>query len=61
MASAFDCTLPWESRTSLGEPVEPEVLSSSASSGWRLWALAGRRSASVQVPSGPGAATTSGS
>ena len=42
IAAALLETLPAESRTSLGDPVEPEVLSRRARSGWRSWALCGR-------------------
>ena len=46
MAAALLATLSRESRTSLGEPVVPEVLSRSARSGCRSCALVGRRTSS---------------
>ncbi len=60
MLSALLRTLSRDRRTSLGEPVEPDVLSSRARSGWRSWALCSRRSVAAQ-PSGPACSTTSGS
>lgn len=59
MADAFADRLSRDSRTSFGEPVDPEVLISSATSGCRSWPVPGRRSRSAQ-PS-PAMSTTSGS
>ena len=48
MLRALLRTLSCDRRTSFGEPVEPDVLSSSARSGCRSWAERSRRS--VELP-----------
>ena len=49
IARALLRRLSWESRTSFGAPVDPDVLSSSARSGCRVRRTMGRRALHVQL------------
>ena len=50
MDSALDCRFSCERRTSLGEPVEPDVLSRRARSGCSSCRVPGRRSSRTALP-----------
>jgi len=60
MDRAFSSRFALDSRTSFGDPVDPEVLTSSARSGWSSCRVPGRRSAMCRDPSAV-PITTSGS